>query len=142
VTNDDDDGPGSLRYVIDCVEDGDTVTFHSSLHGATISLLSIITIDKSIYIHSDLTAPRIMISSTADGAFIVSADESVEMKNIEITSGEGGAGSQGAGIENYGLLTLWDVCVFKNVALPSDEYMIYNATGAQITLKGTCHFEE
>ena len=117
VTNTDDDGPGSLRYVIECSSPGDTVTFHASLQNQTIHLTSgVITINKELYIHSDLVTPRIMIYSDVQGAFVVSAGNTVEFKNIEITSGLGGV--SGAGIENYGNLILWEVCVFKNPQLP------------------------
>lgn len=124
VTNIDDDGPGSLRYVIDCSSPGDTITFHASLHGQVIHLISDpIIIDKNIYIHSDLTAPRIMIYADVDGAFKILAGNVVEFKNIEVTSGLGGV--PGAGIENYGNLTIWDVCVFKNPLLGIGDHLIY-----------------
>jgi protocatechuate 3,4-dioxygenase beta subunit len=141
VNNTNDSGPGSLRDVIDCVEPGDTVTFHSSLHGQVIHLTSgSITIDKNIFIHSSLAAPRIMIYSDVSGAFVVPAGNSVEMKNIEITSGLGGV--PGAAIENYGQLTIWDVCVFKNPLLPQGDYLIYNESPGEIIVKGACHIEE
>jgi hypothetical protein len=141
VTNIDDDGPGSLRYVIDCSDPGDTITFHSNLHGQTIHLTSgAINISKNIYIHSSLSAPRIMIYSDVSGAFLINAGYTVELKNIEITSGLGGV--PGAGIENYGNLTIWDVCVFKNTLLPPTDHLIYNSAAGEIIVKGACHIEE
>jgi protocatechuate 3,4-dioxygenase beta subunit len=143
VTNTADSGPGSLRYVIDCAEEGDTITFHTSLWNQTIHLTStLIEIDKDLHIHSSLTAPRIMIHSDVMGAFRVLAGYDVEMKNIEITSGLEGV--QGVAIENHGTLTLWDVCVFKNplLTLPSDEYLIYNGDTSEMFIKGACHIEE
>ena len=83
VTNIDDDGPGSLRYVIECSSAGDTITFHASLHGLTIQLNSDpITINKNLYIHSSLTAPRIMISANVQGAFKIEAGYTVEMLSL------------------------------------------------------------
>jgi hypothetical protein len=141
VTNTLDDGPGSLRYVINCVNSGDTITFHPSLHNQAIHLNSTrINIDKDLYIHSDLVAPRIMIYSDVPGAFMISAGRTVEFKNIEITSGL--AGMPGAGIENYGHLIIWDVCVFKNPLLPPGEYLIYNTVTGELTVKGACHVQE
>jgi hypothetical protein len=143
VTNTNDDGTGSLRYAINCAAPGDTITFHPSLHGQTIHLTSDrIVISKDIHIQSNLFAPRIMIYSDVQGAFVINAGYAVEMKNIEITSGLEGV--QGVGIENYGDLTIEDVCVFKNplLSLPPNEYLIYNAASGVITVKGSCHLEE
>ena len=81
-----------------------------------------------------------MIYSDVPGAFIVTAGDTVEMKNIEITSGLGGV--HGAGIENYGNLIIWDVCVFKNPLLPPTNYLIFNAPSGEIMVKGACHFED
>jgi protocatechuate 3,4-dioxygenase beta subunit len=143
VTNTNDAGPGSLRYVIECADPGDTITFAASLWNQTIHLTSDrIVISKDIHIHSSLVVPRIMIFSDVQGAFAITAGHDVEMKNIEITSGL--AGVQGVAIENYGNLTIWDVCVFKNplLNLPPTEYLIYNAPNGLIEVKGMCHIEE
>ncbi len=140
VTNTNDDGYGSLRYVIGCAESGDTITFAPSLWNKTIHLNSSpITIDKDLYIHSSLTAPRIMIYSDIPGAFVIPVNRHVEMKNIEITSGL--SGSLGAGIENYGNLTIWDVCVYRNILLPLSEHVIYNVNGAELKVVGSCHIQ-
>ena len=139
VTNIDDDGPGSLRYVIECAEEGDTITFNPSLINQAIHLTSSrIILNKDLHIHSSLV-PRIMIYSDIPGAFLVEAGKTIEMKNIEITSGI--TGELGAAIENYGHLTLWDVCVFRNPLLPEGEYLIYNGGAAQLMIQGSCHFE-
>ena len=140
VTNTNDDGPGSLRYVIGCSSPGDTVTFHANLQNQSIHLTSgVITIDKELYIHSSLVSPRIMVYSDVSGAFVIAAGNTVELKNIEITSGLGG--TSGAGIENSGNLILWDVCVFKNPLLPPNDYLIYNVATGQLSVKGACHFQ-
>ena len=74
------------------------------------------------------------------GFHLYSAEKTVEFKNIEITSGIGGI--PGAGIENYGHLFIWDVSVFKNPFLPQGEYVIYNAVGAELTVKGSCNIKQ
>ena len=138
VTNDNDDGPGSLRYNIGCAAPGDTITFHSSMQGQTIHLNSgRIIIDKDLFIHSDLVSPSIMIYSDISGALLIEEGNAVELKNIEITSGL--SGELGAAIENAGNLTLWDMTIFANPLLPPEDYLIYNASTGEITVKGNCH---
>jgi hypothetical protein len=140
VTNTDDDGNGSLRYVIDCAESGDTITFDPGLWNQTIYLTSArIIIDKDLHIHSSLTTPRIMIYSDIPGAFMITAGSHVEMKNIEITSGL--EGLPGAGIENHGHLEIWDVSVFRNPSLPPNQHVIYNANGAELEVIGSCQIQ-
>jgi hypothetical protein len=140
VTNINDGGYGSLRYVIECADPGDTITFAASLWNQTIHLTSTrITINKDLHIHSSLNTPRIMIYSDVPGAFMIPAGKHVEMKNIEITSGT--IGMPGAGIENYGHLEIWDVCVFRNPLLPATEHVIHNVNGAEIDVIGSCHIQ-
>jgi hypothetical protein len=140
VENTNDSGPGSLRYVLECADSGDTIVFSTALQNQTIHLTSTwIDINKNIYIHSSLASPRIMIYSDVPGAFKISSGYTVEMKNIEITSGI--TGQQGAAIENYGNLTLWDVSVHRNPLLPTTNYLIYNTGTAQLILKGACDLQ-
>jgi len=140
VTNTNDDGYGSLRYIIECADPGDTITFSSSLWGQVIHLTSTrIIIDKDLHIQSTLILPRIMIYSDVPGAFMIPAGRNVEMKNIEITSGI--IGMPGAGVENYGNLTIEDFCVFRNPLLPTTEYVLYNVNGALMTVIGSCHIQ-
>jgi len=140
VTNTNDSGYGSLRYVIECADPGDTITFSSTLWNQTINLTSTrIVIDKDLHIQSNLILPRIMIYSNVPGAFMIPAGKNVEMKNIEVTSGI--IGMPGAGVENYGNLTIEDFCVFRNPLLPTTEYVLYNVNGALMTVKGSCHIQ-
>jgi hypothetical protein len=126
--------------VIECADPGDTITFSSSLWGQTIHLTSTrIIIDKDLHIQSNLILPRIMIYSDVPGAFMIPAGNNVEMKNIEITSGV--IGMPGAGVENYGNLTIEDFCVFRNPLLPTTEYVLYNVNGALMTVIGSCHIQ-
>lgn len=80
-----------------------------------------------------------MIYSDVPGAFVITSGHTVEMYNIEITSGLGGV--LGAGIENYGTLTIWETCVFKNPLLPAGNYLIYNEGAAQMFIQGSCHIQ-
>ena len=80
-----------------------------------------------------------MIYSDVPGAFEILAGNTVEMKNIEITSGL--TGELGAGIENYGMLVIWDVCVYRNPLLPPTDHLIHNSSGAELLVKGACHIQ-
>jgi hypothetical protein len=133
VMNTDDSGPGSLRDVIECVEDGDTIYFNSNLAGQAIHLSSTrIDIYKNIYIYSTLN-PRVMIYSDVPGAFMISAGHTVEFKNLDITTGL--PGMSGAGFENLGNLTLWDIWLYRNILLPPNNVIIKNQTGAQLDVQ-------
>jgi hypothetical protein len=134
VTNINDNGPGSLRYVIDCAPDGGTITFHSSLQNQTIHLNSgRIVINKNIHILSSLT-PRVKIYSDVQGAFKIEAGHDVEFKNIDVVSGL--SGFPGAAFENYGNLIFWDMNIFRNTLLVPGNYLIYNSSAATLTVKG------
>ncbi len=135
VTNANDNGPGSLRYVIDCSDPGDTIHFAAGLTGQTIYLNSDrISIYKDIHIMSDLN-PRVMIYSDVPGAFMVAPGDTVEIKNLNITSGLGGM--SGAGFENMGVLTLWDIWLYRNPLLPPNTILIYNGPTGELNVKGT-----
>ena len=134
VTNANDDGPGSLRYVIDCGEDGDTIIFHPFLQNQTIHLNSSrIEIDKDLHILSNLN-PRVKIKSDISGAFLIDAGVTVEFKNIDVTGGL--AGFPGSAFENHGNLIFWDMYIYRNALLPPNNYIIFNSNTATITVKG------
>lgn len=134
VTNLTDDEPGSLRYIIDCVAAGDTISFHPSLANQVIYLTSDrLIIDKNIHVLSTVT-PRIRIQSDVSGAFKINAGVTAEFKNLNFTSGL--SGHLGAAFENYGSLILWDSEIFKNTFLMPGNYLLYNGGAGIITSKG------
>ncbi len=134
VTNTNDDGPGSLRFVLDCSNSGDTITFSPFMQGQTIHLTSSrIEVDKNLYIHSTLT-PRVKIQSDISGAFLIDAGQTAEFENIDVTSGL--SGNSGAAFENYGHLIFWDMYIYRNALLLPNNYLIFNSTAATITIKG------
>jgi hypothetical protein len=135
VTNINDNGPGSLRYMIDCAGDGDTIRFHPLLLNQTLHInTSRIELNKNLYIHSTLN-PRVIIESDVVGAFKIFQDKAIEFKNINFISGL--SGFPGAAFENYGHLTLWDVFVFRNTLLPTGNYLIFNGIPGIFTVKGS-----
>ncbi|MEO6130750.1 MAG: SdrD B-like domain-containing protein [Saprospiraceae bacterium] len=134
VTNANDNGPGSFRYVVACVASGDTIIFHPSLANQTIHLNSSrIEINKNLHILSGLT-PRVKIKSDIAGAFLIDAGFTVEFKNIDIISGL--SGYPGAAFENNGPLIFWDMTIGKNPLLLPNNYLIYNSSAGSLTVKG------
>ncbi len=134
VTNTNDNGPGSLRYVLDCADPGDTILFAASLQNQTIHLnTSRIEINRNIYIYSNLT-PRVKIQSDISGAFLIDAGFTAEFKNIDFISGL--SGYSGAAFENHGNLILWDATINKNALLLPNNPLIYNIGAAAMTVKG------
>lgn len=134
-----DNVPGSLRFLIDCAEDLDTITFHPLLLNQVLHLnAGRIEIDKNLFIHSDLN-PRIMIQSDVNGAFKILQDKTVEFRNLNITSGL--QEFPGAAFENYGHLILWDVNVIRNDLLPPGQYLIFNGLQGLFTAKGSIQIE-
>src|SRR6476469_8420985 len=62
VTNTNDSGVGSLRQAMINAGSGDTITFHSSLSGQTITLVSTLVINKNLTIDGSALASKISIS--------------------------------------------------------------------------------
>jgi len=134
VTNANDDGPGSLRYVLECAEEGDTIFFGPMLLNQTIHLNSSrIEIDSNLFVYSDLI-PRIKIQSDISGAFLIDAGITAEFNNIDFISGL--SGYPGAQFENHGHLILWDIKITRNTLLTPNNPLIYNTGSATITIKG------
>jgi hypothetical protein len=139
VTTTMDDVPGSLRYMLDCALEDDTIRFHSVLAGQTLAInAGRIEIAKNVYIKSDVN-PKITIHSNVTGAFEVLTGKTVEFRNLDIRSGL--SGYPGAAFENYGNLILWDMSILKNVLLPPTDYLIFNGADGILTLKGVNFIE-
>jgi hypothetical protein len=139
VTNVNDGVPGSLRYMIDCANNGDTITFHPVILNQTLHLdQGRIEINKDLYIHSNLS-PRVMVKSDVNGSIRIATGKTVQFKNINFTSGL--SGFPGAVFENYGQLTLWDVYIYRNELLAPGNYLIFNGIPGVITAKGGIQIE-
>jgi hypothetical protein len=141
VTSTADSGQGSLREVISCATNGDTITFGSALAGATINITSAkMAINKNLFIRSSLV-PRVKISSSSQGLFDIGAGKTVEFKDIDITSGLSDPNNSGAAFTNQGNLRLIGVKVYKNANLPIGQYLVRNKPGSQFTLLQNCLIE-
>jgi len=135
------EGPGTLRDIINCASSGDTIIFGSSLAGATISITTDrLLLNKDLYIRSNLT-PHVKIISSIPGLFDVFAGKTVEIKDLDITSGTMVTGNDGAAFKNEGILRLIGVRVLKNSSLPNGQYLIRNKPGSQFFTFGNCYIE-
>jgi len=139
VTNTNDMGYGSLRYIIDCANPADTITFHSSLSGLTITLTSQhIDLTKNLVFISTLV-PRVTISSSTTGLFSVLTNVSVEFKDLNLISGNV-TGQEGSVFENMGQVKLHNVNLTKNPSFPAAVRLIRNQVSSTLFLSGTCQF--
>ncbi|WP_415758418.1 Ig-like domain-containing protein [Pseudomonas sp. LT1P18] len=127
ATNNANTGVGSLRAAIASAQNGDLVTFSSSM---TVQLTSELLINKNITVDGDLNNDNVA-DVTLDGQYKtrvieVAAGKIVTLDGLVITrglvSGTGGNGGYGAtgsmagGIFNAGILTLNNVSVTSNAA--------------------------
>lgn len=138
VSNLNDSGTGSLRSAIDCANNGDTITFHSSLAGYTILINTTkLILAKNLYIRSNIT-PRVKIKSTVAGLFDIAPAKTIEFKDLDIISGTTTTANDGAAFNNLGTLKFIGVKVYRNPTLPAGEYLIRNKLGSLFTLSGSC----
>ena len=133
VTSASDDGPGSLREAIAEIDEGGTITFSSSLNGATLILSgNQLTITKSLVIDASSLGNGLTID--ADGSeetrrriFEIQPTAEVTIANLSLSNGFTANGDDGGGlfdgqgddangggaIFNEGRLTLFD-CTFTD----------------------------
>lgn len=139
VTNENDIGPGTLRNAIECASAGDTVRFHNSLSGSTITITSQrLVIDKDLVIYAD-NDPRVVLASQIEGFFDIGSAYEVEFRHLDIISGL--AGNSGAAFKNEGVLKLHDVRVLRNPLLIAGEFLIYDFPSSQLFLFGSCSID-
>ena len=127
ATNNANSGVGSLRAALASAQNGDIVTFNSSM---TVALTQVLVVNKNITIDGDLNNDNVA-DVTLDGQFRtqvinVTAGTTATLDGLVITrgvvSGNGGNGgddalvAKGGGINNAGTLTLRNVTVTANVA--------------------------
>jgi hypothetical protein len=100
---------------------------------------AIIAINKNLVILSTLT-PSVTISSTITGLFEIEAGSTVEFRELDIISGLS-PGNTGAAFENYGILKLFNVNVFRNPFFATGQYLVFNHPNSQIVFNGTCNLQ-
>ncbi|MCK6191119.1 Ig-like domain-containing protein [Pseudomonas sp. EYE_354] len=127
ATNNLNSGVGSLRAALLSAQNGDIVTFNSTM---TVALTQVLVVDKNITIDGDLNNDNVA-DVTLDGQYRtqilqVTSGTTATLDGLVITrgmaAGNGGNGgddalvSQGGGIYNAGTLTLRNVTVTANAA--------------------------
>ncbi|KQW29833.1 MULTISPECIES: Ig-like domain-containing protein [Pseudomonas] len=127
ATNNLNSGIGSLRAALDSAQNGDIVTFNTSM---TVALTQVLVVDNNITIDGDLNNDNVA-DVTLDGQYRtqimqVTSGTTATLDGLVITrgmvAGNGGNGgddalvSQGGGIYNAGTLTLRNVTVTANAA--------------------------
>lgn len=136
-----DSGAGSLRDVIGCAPAGSTIIFASSVAGQTINLTSgKIVINKTLNIHNN-NSSRVSVTTTQPYVFEISAGKSVHFKYMNVSSGISDVNNNGAAYQNYGILKLENMNIFRNASLPAGRYVIRNYSGSQLQLVGTNNVE-
>ncbi|MBK8701642.1 MAG: hypothetical protein IPN29_19645 [Saprospiraceae bacterium] len=138
VSNANDDGPGSLRFAINCNPAGSTIQFNSALETTAINLTSgPLVINKNITLSHGGALPA-KISIAGEGPVVnISAGSTVTLQNLVLYSG---TKLNGRAIHNAGNLTLNNVTIYDNGAAPANGSTIYN-TGV-IQMLGTTRLKE
>ncbi len=115
VTSTSDSGPGSLRNLVANASPGDTIVFADSLAGQTILLTNgSLTVSNSVTIDGSSLATQVQVEVPFPtyyfgGTFVIT-NATVQMNSLTII-GNYVANSAGAGIANYGSLTISNVTV-------------------------------
>jgi len=104
VTNTNDNGVGSLRQAVADANGSETISFHNSLAGKTITLTIRILIDESITIDgSDLSSHIRVSGGSSVRVFEVDSSVTVAINHLDIING---VSIFGGGISNDGELTV------------------------------------
>ena len=88
VTTINDNGPGSLRQALAAATDGDTINFHSSLNGQTITLTSgELLVNKSVTISGPGANALAVDANHASRVFHIASGRDVTISRLTITNG-------------------------------------------------------
>ena len=115
VANNADSGTGSLRAAIAAAGSGDTINFSSKLKGETITLTSgPLALGVNLTVNG-LGANKLTVSGGGtEGVFVVSAGVTATIDKLTIANG---LAVQGAGIDNFGTLTVSQCTLSGNTAV-------------------------
>ena len=137
VTNTQNDGVGSLRWVIANAPSGSTIHFAAGLAGQTITLTDTLVIAaKQLTIQGLTTGKQLTIANASHGIAVVESEASVTMSDLTFL---GGSSNTNALLTNKGHLTLSNCLITGNRGggVENDGYLyLSNCTIAHNTAKG------
>lgn len=136
-----DEGPGTLRGVIDCATEGDTIAFAATLNGDTIILSSDrIPLQKDLIILGNGKTNTMIDASMISFAFEIGSGKSISMKSLSLI---GGLDTNGSAFQNYGQLRLEDVDILKKAGAPFNSVLILNqTTGSFLDVEGAVKIQD
>jgi hypothetical protein len=119
-----DSGADTLRQAIAGVCDNGTIIFDRSLSGTTITLASVLTIDKNMTIDGSTLTDQITLSGgNSTQIFYINNSRTLALKSIKVMNGRS---VYGGGIFNQGTLTITNSTITDNIATLGDGGGIYN----------------
>jgi len=119
VANANDDGIGSLRWVLRYAAPGETVRFDPGLAGQTISLDSVLIIEKSVTIEGPATKGITLSGQGTHRVVYIKVPAPVTLRNLSITGGATQSVEVGAAIitgPDATELLLENIAVYGNTA--------------------------
>ncbi|SOE20263.1 Right handed beta helix region [Spirosomataceae bacterium TFI 002] len=121
VTNTNDNGCGSLRFLVAFSASGDTIRFSPTINRDTIKLTSgQILIDKNLVILGNDTTNTIIDGMANSRIFKINANKKVTIDGIKMQNGRASGSSQdgdGGAIFNMGTLQIMNSLLFNNNAI-------------------------
>jgi predicted outer membrane repeat protein len=137
VTNTNEDGPGSLRDAIANASNGDIIDA-TGISG-TITLTYTIFVGKDVTINGPGRSNLAISGNDSVGVFYIDFGKTVTIRDVTISDGKL-VDADGAGIRNFGTLTLENVTVTNNhVVKNTIDFLrgggIYNHDNASLTVK-------
>ena len=137
VTSTADNGPGTLRQAIADACAGITINFNALLSGQTILVTSQLEILKNLIIDgSDLTSKITINGSNSTRVFLVASGVTATLDSLIVTQGRV-EGCCGAGLLNYGLLTITNSTFSANVNDNGIGGAIMNFAPGTLTVTGS-----
>jgi hypothetical protein len=136
VVNTNDSGPGSLRGQILAASSGDQIVFDPSLKGQTIALMSgELLLTKNLDIEGPGATKLTITAHLASRVFDITSGVTATLAGLTIADGSSLGG--GAGIDNFGTLTVSECAFTDNRAQGSAGGAILNNPGDSLTVFGS-----
>jgi fibronectin-binding autotransporter adhesin len=127
----------TLPYAVTHAQDGDSITFASSLTGDTITVSNTLDIATSVTIDGSGSSGLAVNGNASNTVFHVESGVTASISNLTIENGAGNLGTRGTsggGILNEGNLTVTNSTIDGNATMGGSGAGIYNADSATLTL--------